>query len=96
MSRDYAMARLAEARGRVVRLSNFLDDAIEFFIDPSEDPKKRERAELLDAMVSEAGELSRVIEQIQDDGFDFEDVADGNEDGSDEGEEDEDGLQAEG
>lgn len=80
------MARLADARGRIARLSGFLDETLELFIDPSEDKDKTERGELLDAIVEEAGELSRVIEEIQDNGWDFTDV-DPDSEGDDEGDE---------
>lgn len=65
MSRDTILARLAAARGFATRIQSQLDEAIELFLLPEEDPKGHDRAELFEGVVDDAGRLSRVMEKIQ-------------------------------
>lgn len=65
MSRDVALARLAAARGYATRVSGQLDEIIELFLMPEEDPKGRERAELFEGVIDDAGFLSRMVEKAQ-------------------------------
>ncbi len=65
MSRDLVLARLAAAKGFATRVSGQLDEAIELFLLPEEDPKGHERNELFEGIVDDAGRLSRVMEKAQ-------------------------------
>ena len=65
MSRDLVLSRLAAARGFATRVSNQLDEIIELFLLPEEDPKGRERAELFEGVIDDAGLLSRMVEKAQ-------------------------------
>jgi len=69
VSRESTLSSLAEVRGYALRIMNAVDDTIEIFIDPSDDLDKQERVFLLYSAVEAAGQLSRVVEQIQDDGL---------------------------
>lgn len=65
MGRDAVLARLAAARGFATRIAGQLDEAIELFLDPEEDPKGRDRTDLFEGVVEDAGRLSRVMERVQ-------------------------------
>ncbi len=66
MSRDVLLSRLAAARGFAMRISNQLDETIEFFLLPDEDSKGHERTDLIDGVIEDAGRLSRVMEKVQE------------------------------
>ena len=66
MSRDLVLARLAAARGFVTRIQGQLDEVIELFLCPEEDPKGHDRSELFEGVIDDAGRLSRVIEKVQE------------------------------
>ena len=65
MSRDLVLARLAAARGLATRVAGQIDEVIELFLVPEEDPKGRERTELFEGAIDDAGRLSRVLETAQ-------------------------------
>lgn len=65
MTRDTVLARLAEARVHVLACVEHLDGCLELFVDPSEDPRGRDREAFIDALIEEAGRLSRVMEKAQ-------------------------------
>lgn len=67
VSRDAVMARLAAARGFAMRVSNQIDEIVELFLLPEEDPKGVDRADLFDGVIEDAGRLSRVMEKAQAD-----------------------------
>lgn len=66
MSRDVLLARLAAARGFTMRISGQIDEIIEFFLLPEEDPRGLERTDLIDGVIEDAGRLSRVMEKVQE------------------------------
>jgi hypothetical protein len=63
--RDRALARLAAARGLVMRVSNQLDETIEMFLIPEEDARGHARVDLFEGAIEDAGRLSRVLESAQ-------------------------------
>jgi hypothetical protein len=65
VSRDLVLARLAAARGFATRIQGQLDEAIELFLVPEEDPKGHERTEIFEGVIDDAGRLSRVVEKAQ-------------------------------
>jgi hypothetical protein len=65
MTRDLVLARLAAGRGFAMRISNQLDEIVELFLLPDEDPKGRDRTDLFEGVIEDAGRLSRVIEKAQ-------------------------------
>jgi hypothetical protein len=66
MSRDVVLARLAAARGLATRIAGQVDEAIEYFLLPEEDPKGEERIELFESVIDDAGRLSRVMEKAEE------------------------------
>ena len=65
MSRDAVLSRLAAARGYATRLVGQLDEMIELFLVPEEDPRGLERQEIFEGVIDDAGRLSRVVEKAQ-------------------------------
>ena len=65
MSRDLVLARLAAARGFAMRCANQIDESIELFLIPEEDPRGLARLELFEGVIEDAGRLSRVMEKAQ-------------------------------
>jgi hypothetical protein len=63
--RDIVLARLAAARGFAMRCANQLDELIELFLIPEEDPRGLGRSDLLEGITEDSGRLSRVIETAQ-------------------------------
>ena len=59
------MARLAAARGFAMRVTNQLDEIIEFFLLPEEDADGDQRTDLFEDVIEDAGRLSRVAEMAQ-------------------------------
>jgi hypothetical protein len=59
------MARLAAARGFATRIAGQLDEIIELFLEPDDDPKGRDREALFECVIEDAGRLSRVAETAQ-------------------------------
>jgi hypothetical protein len=66
VSRDLVLARLAAARGFATRIAGQIDEAIDLFLIPEEDPKGLERVDLFDEIIDDAGRLSRVMEKVQE------------------------------
>jgi hypothetical protein len=46
-SRDYTMARLAAARAYLAGAANDLDEVLDHFVTPDQDPKGKKRAEII-------------------------------------------------
>jgi hypothetical protein len=70
VSRDVVLARLAEAVAHLTRMRDNLDEALGYFLDPRDDKKKKERVEIFDALVDDAGSFARLIEEVQDEKYD--------------------------
>lgn len=99
-ARDFTMARLAACRGALALAGAALDECLSLFVDPAEDPKGKDRAELLEAVDGHIGEAARGI-QLAQVGWDDIDPKEGepdpeeDDDGDEDEEEDEDGEDAE-
>lgn len=64
--RDHAMARLAAARALAQSAVDACDDAINMFLEPEEDEKGIERAELIEAALESAGAACRALEACEE------------------------------
>ena len=64
-TRDFIMARLAAARGHIAAAIEANDACIFFFVFPDDDTDGKERAELFEALIEAAGDLSRAAEAAQ-------------------------------
>ena len=64
--RDFVMARLAAGRAYATSAIAQLDECLGFFVDPELDGDGKERTELLEGVVEDAGLLSRAIEAAQE------------------------------
>ena len=62
---DPMLARLAVARGFASRITAQIDEIIELYLMPDEDPKGEDREAMLESIIEEAGRLSRVVEKAQ-------------------------------
>lgn len=69
--RDFVLARVAAARNHAADMVSALDDYITLAINPDEDKKGETRKELLEAVLDDAGYLSRAVEAAQDLEYDF-------------------------
>lgn len=62
---ELVIARIAAARASIRAAGEFLDDALELYLTPSEDPRGRAREEALEGALDACGDASRFIELSQ-------------------------------
>jgi len=62
---DTVIAQLAAARHAARVATELLDDAVELYLLPSEDPKGRARGEALEEALDALGDASRHVEEAQ-------------------------------
>lgn len=65
-ARDYVMARLAAGRSAAQSAIQAIDDALAFFVNPDEDKTGKERRDLLEAALEDAGVLCRALEAAEE------------------------------
>ena len=88
--RDFVMARLAAARAAAQATIEAIDDALNFFIDPDEDKKGKERKELVGSALESVGCATRALESAEEtiDQVDMAEVEPWEDDEEDEDDED--------
>ena len=64
--RDYVMARLAAARTSAKATCDAIDEAIAIFVNPTEDPKGKERKQLMDDALQAAGAANLALESAEE------------------------------
>jgi len=66
LARDFAMARLARVLVNLEAAREAVRDAVALFITPEDDSKGKDRDELLEMALEQAGDASRGIEAAQE------------------------------
>lgn len=64
--RDFVMARLAAARNSLQAAIDAIDEAVGLYVNPDDDAKGKERAELVDTAVDAVGVASRCLEAAEE------------------------------
>lgn len=65
-ARDYVMARLAAARSSAQSVVQSIDDILVLFVNPDDDKTGKQRTELLDVALEDAGVLCRALESAEE------------------------------
>jgi len=65
IARDFVMARLAATRIHLQTGLDLVDEAIAFFVDPSDDKKGKHRSEILEGIDAAAGDAARSVQLAQ-------------------------------
>ena len=64
--RDFVMARLAAARASAEAAIQAIDDAVTLFVNPQDDKKGKERAELVESALEALGCATRAAESAEE------------------------------
>lgn len=64
-ARDFMMARLAACRVELATAITSVDECLLYFVDPSDDPKAKERRDLLEAIDGAIGSAAAAVQLAQ-------------------------------
>src|SRR5678816_3008009 len=65
LARDFVMARLGAARAHAAAAVDGIDVALAYFVDPSTDPKGKEREEVIDGVDTALGNAAIAVQAAQ-------------------------------
>lgn len=65
-ARDFVMARLAAGRSAAQSAIGAIDDALAFFVNPDDDKTGKERRDLVETALEDAGVLCRALESAEE------------------------------